>query len=149
MDTRQKIIISIVVVAASFSAGRFSAPTKVETKTEVVKVEIEKKERKSDTDKTTVEVVKPDGTKITRTETKRTTETKTDTKQGERTTDTKLVEGQKSPVTISALGAINIGDPAQGIIYGASVSRPMIGPIAVGIFGLTNGTVGLSIGLQF
>jgi hypothetical protein len=34
-------------------------------------------------------------------------------------------------------------------MYGISVHREFIGPITLGAFGLTNGTVGLSIGVNF
>jgi hypothetical protein len=34
-------------------------------------------------------------------------------------------------------------------VYGISVQRELLGPITVGVFGLTNSTVGVSIGINF
>ena len=34
-------------------------------------------------------------------------------------------------------------------LYGISANKEFIGPITIGAFGLTNGTIGLSIGVNF
>lgn len=52
-------------------------------------------------------------------------------------------------LNISALVA---NDFSKGLLipaYGVSVSKQVLGPITVGGFGLTNGTIGLSVGLNF
>lgn len=54
-----------------------------------------------------------------------------------------------SVLNVSGLVGVN---PNVGIkipIYGISVSKEVFGPFTVGAFGLTNGTLGLSIGINF
>ncbi len=52
-------------------------------------------------------------------------------------------------VTISGLVATDLSQSIPKPIYGAHVSKEFIGPISIGAFGLTNGIIGLSIGLSF
>lgn len=49
------------------------------------------------------------------------------------------------------VGALVGMDVHKGLIpiYGASLDRRILGPVTVGGFGLTNGTIGVSIGLSF
>lgn len=52
-------------------------------------------------------------------------------------------------LNVSALVA---NDFSRGLLvptYGVSVSKQVLGPFTVGGFGLTNGTIGLSIGVNF
>jgi hypothetical protein len=46
MKLQNKIIITVVVIVSVFYVGRYTAPTKVETKTITVEVEKEKETRK-------------------------------------------------------------------------------------------------------
>lgn len=158
MTIKPWILAVVVLTAAAF--GRFSAPEKVH---EVIKtVEVEKKNTTKDTDlardrkKTTVikEVIKPDGTKETTTtttdESKTTKETsstdsteRSDTKESDKT-----ITNSSGRITLSILGAIPTS-PTQKPTLGVSATKAILGPIAIGIFGLTSGTVGGSIGLTF
>jgi len=65
-------------------------------------------------------------------------------------TDTNTAIVTKSPtLNISGLVA---NDFSRGIlqpVYGASVSKQVMGPVTAGVFGLSNGIIGLSIGLNF
>lgn len=142
-----------------FAFGRYSAPVKVKTVTKTV--EVEKKTSQTDTEasrdkhkETTVtEIVRPDGTRETTTTTREDTEvhkTKSDTSTSEREKDTtasKEVTRETSRTTISAM----YGLPVTGgvPVYGASISKPLLGPIAVGVWGLTPGVIGASVGLGF
>jgi|ERR1051326_3912424 lipopolysaccharide export LptBFGC system permease protein LptF len=173
METRTKIIISVVALAVAFASGRWLAPTKVKIEKEVVVqekiVEVEKKSTQTDKDqekhKKTVkkEITRPDGTKevITTTEddtnTKQVTKVEDDKSKQDDTTkvekETKEVTRSGSPVTISLLTGASLkfenGLSAGPVVYGASVSKPILGPISMGLFGLNNGTFGVSVGLIF
>lgn len=153
MDTKQKATIALIAIVAAFAFGRFSAPEKIKIETKIV--EVERKTSESETDRhkesTTTEVTRPDGTK------EKTTTTTEDTNRKSASTDdtnknteiTKEVTKSGSPVTIQALAAVNVTSLAAPIDYGMSISRPLLGPITVGIFGFSSGKVGFGIGLTF
>ena len=152
MNTKTIIIVSIVALLTAFAFGRWSAPEKVKIQTiEVEKKTDDKKVNIDDHKVTTItETDKPDGTKVKTTIISDNRNTKiTDKKTDDTTTTTtKEIDRSTSKVTISALAAMNVtkfGLP----IYGASVTKSILGPITVGAFGLQNGTVGMSLGLSF
>jgi hypothetical protein len=152
MTTKTMVIIGAVALLTAFAAGRWSAPQKVKIQT----VEVEKKtdDKKVDKDdhKVTVitEVDQPNGTKTKTTTIKDDSDTKVvDKKTDDTTTKTTIdVEKSSSKVTISALAALNVTKPGLPI-YGASITRPLLGPVTMGVFGLQNGTAGVSVGLTF
>lgn len=155
----QKIIalaVSYVVVAA---VGRYTVSEKIVTVTKTVEVEKKHEDDKTDEKKNThVKKViqttkKPDGT-ITRTTTV-TDDSTDDTKTNDTiaTTDNKQTDSittitkGSDKVTISALGG---WDLTQGkLVYGVSATKPILGPITVGAWALTNPSFGISLGLQF
>lgn len=152
MTPKIKIIIISVALLCSFAAGRYTVPTKTITVTKTV--EVEKKTENKDSNKHYVvvkhETDKPDGTKeIT------TTKTETDTTQTKVTDNTNISQDQSKTVisgsqkvTLAALAGVQMpGTP--NIVYGASVTKPVLGPITIGIFGLTNSTFGASVGVSF
>ena len=59
----------------------------------------------------------------------------------------KIVEKSSGVLSLSLLGGIDIHDPTP--TYGISVTRSVIGPVTIGLWGLNNGTVGGSIGVNF
>lgn len=146
------IVGAAILLLASFATGRWLAPTKVVT--EIKTVEVEKKvdttTTQKDEHKTTVVTEKPDGTK----QTVITDDTHTGTKSKDTTvvTDTsdttKTVTRDSARVTVSALGAINIHDISTPV-FGVSITKPILGPLTVGVFGLSSGVAGASIGLTF
>lgn len=151
-----KYLILLISALAVFAFGRYSAPDKVKIETKYV--EVEKKSEKTDTDRdkhkeTTTTVVKAkDGS--TTTTTKVVEDTKTDRKTSEhddtsvsQSTSKEITKGSK--VTVSALAGINLSDLTGGPDFGMSVSRPILGPITVGVFGFKSGVVGSSLGLTF
>lgn len=142
METRTKIIIASLALLTVFAIGRFSSPTKI--KTEIKTVEVEKIVTVVEHKTITIRE-KPDGTK----ETVIVSDTNTDSKSNSKGTDTtKEVTGSKDKLTISGLIGMNytaIGAP----IYGLSVSKNLLGPIRVGLFGMTDKVAGISLGLDF
>lgn len=168
MELKQKIIIGVVVVATAFAAGRFSAPEKIKIEKQVVtvekKVDDDKINTKTNTDRdhhkdtTVVEILKPDGTKETTTHTidddkvaskiNQNIDDKSVNTSEQIVKETKEVTKSSSPVTISALGGIPLSFTSITPVWGASVSKPIIGPITIGAWGLSSREVGMSIGLE-
>lgn len=160
-----------VSLLIGYAFGRFTTPTKVEIKKEIVTVEkkvIDTEEMKRiDLERNkklrtiTTEITRPDGTKekVTRhvesSTLSRTTDsekkTKEETEKEVHETDSKVVENNRSSVSISALAGfdvLNITTP-QKPVYGGHIQKSILGPINAGIFGLTSGTCGVSLGLYF
>lgn len=137
----------------------------------IQKVYVEKKATKKRTETTTTE--KPNGEKETKTVTEE--QEDTDTKTDEKSTQekivyvdrviqklvekTKLVEAKKLDWHISAgigyaiptvLGQQQIGTPGlQGVVVNAEIDRRIVGPFYIGLWGNTQGTVGLSLSGSF
>lgn len=72
----------------------------------------------------------------------------------------KKVITDKSKINTGVHEKVNIGRPRYGLsvlvgtdfsnpVYGLHVNKELLGPITVGVFGLTNKTLGVSIGLNF
>lgn len=138
-----KILVAVALVLG-IAVGRWLTPVKIETKT----VEVEKKVVDTDKKKETkvVEKVNPDGSKETVTTINETTERKSQKDTSLNSTTSKIYGGSK--MTLSALGGLSLsGTPSM--IYGASVTKPVLGPITAGAFFLTNSTIGVSLGLEF
>lgn len=134
---RNLLIGGIILLLAAFATGRYTAPEKVKVETKTVEVEKVKEKIK------TVVVKNPDGSSTT------TTIVDRDSSKGKETDTTKEVDNKKSSTSISALAGIDITNPAKGYVFGAHVSKRLLGPIEFGVFGLTNGTAGISAGLRF
>lgn len=78
-----------------------------------------------------------------------TTTTTTDHTQKIETDNKTSIVLKSSKLNISALIA---NDFSRGLLvptYGVSIQKEFIGPLTLGAFGLTNGVVGLSVGLNF
>lgn len=145
MNNKYKVITVTALLATSFAFGRYSAPEVV--KKEVTEVESKTKDSNKHTETTTTETTKPDGTKTTTTTT--TMDTEHHTAQVDQTHQIQSVTVAKgSALTVSALIGIPILPPGVPI-YGGQISRPLVGPVSLGLWGLSNGIVGVSIGLSF
>lgn len=143
------IIISLLV---AFSFGRYSVNQTPDVKTtENIKTNNKINENKNNHTKTTVVTTKDkDGVEktittvdsVTNDQLSQTDKSSTDIKQS-------VTPPKQSKANISLIAA---NDFAKGQIlpsYGLSVSKEIIGPITIGAFGLNNGTIGVSIGLDF
>lgn len=151
MSIKLKILLIAVTLASTFAFGRYSAPTK--TVTEIKTVEVEKKVDDTQKDEhkitQTKEIVKPDGTKETDTtvtddSTTKKKEVLDDTKNSESKVTVEYVGGNLS---VSALVGFTI--PGVAPVYGGHIQGRILGPFTSGIWGLSNGVVGVSIGLVF
>ena len=142
METRTKIIIASLALLTVFAIGRFTSPTKV--KTEVRTVEIEK--IVTVVEHKTIKIFeKPDGTK----ETVIVSDTKSDSKSNSKDTDSKKeVTLSKSTLNISVLAGVKFPIDQTSVVYGASVTKQIIGPFTATAWGLSNLSGGIGIGLN-
>lgn len=138
MQSKIKIGIVLTLSALSFAFGRYSVKEKVVTVTkEVIK------EKEQDKHRVTVITKKPSGEETTTiTED---TKTQTDTKSLDITKE--VDQGKKVMTNISALAGIDFNTKKEA--YGLSASREFLGPVTIGAYGMTNGIVGISIGVNF
>lgn len=160
MSTKLKIAVGAIALLAAFAAGRFLTPEKVRIETRTVEVEKKTSESSSDTnidrhrETTTTETTRPDGTKekkttvVEDTQANRKHDDKTDDEKSSDSSSVKIVERSSAKVTISALAAVNPFTPGP-FLYGASISKPILGPLSLGAFGFSDGRIGLSAGLTF
>lgn len=161
LTTRQRIAVAGVALLTAFAFGRYTTPVKVKIETKTVEVEKKTEDQKEDVNRdkhlitTTTETQLPNGTKIlmTKTEEDDKSNTKTDTKlvQSDSITSTASKETTRgsSPVTLSLLGGIPLSLSSVTPIYGASVTKPVFGPVTIGIWGLSSREAGASVGLTF
>lgn len=152
MRLRYKLLIVVVALGASFATGRYTVPVKIVT--QIKTVTVEKVVTDTDTSKhqvvTKKEIDKPDGTKEITTVTTDDTSKKTDSvaTNNTQTDEIKTVVKDGKRLNISALAGVDVIAP-RGIIFGGHVSTNLVGPLTVGLFALTDATVGCSLGLSF
>lgn len=167
LSVKTIVISSVLLLGIGAAIGRFEGPAKVVTKTEtkvvtqtVVK-EVEKKstENKKNTVTTITETTKPDGTKtrtivirnkddikvVDNTKVDEKTNTTSDTKSSTVTTYDRGKWSVEALASVSKPRLTNLGT----VSYGLEVDRKIIGPISVGVFGLTDQTYGATLGISF
>lgn len=175
MSARTKVLTALgalILLAGAFSAGRFTAPLKTETKevervvykdklVEVVKtVEVKAKE------KTRIvyrdRVVTPDGTvterEVEKTDTKSGTETRNDgerfeTHDGEGTRELVSTVTLRPNWRVGLLAGASLTQPlvtiAGPLVLGVSVEYRIVGGLSAGLWINTVGAAGLSLSLEF
>jgi hypothetical protein len=152
LSTNSKYIIVTIAILTSFAVGRYSVQKPIVHTVTDVRTDV-KQDQVADTHtQTTITTVKtPDGTVKTVEQINQVADTKTDTQViADTHVDTTITPPKTNTVNISALVANNFSH-GLGITptYGVSVSKEILGPVTIGAFGLTNGVVGVSIGLSF
>lgn len=69
------------------------------------------------------------------------------------TKNTSIASSTKTPLkkvtNISALMGMNFEATVPRQVYGISISREILGPMTLGIYALTNRTIGVTIGIDF
>lgn len=161
MNLKTKLIICSIALVGAFAAGRYATPDKIVTITKTV--EIDKKQDTTVTDSkkkrrkkiVIVENKKPDGTdqKITTitdaTDTdNKTNSVKTDTSKKDEESSKTITKGDKVTVSMLAGAQLNLNNGSP-LLYGGSITKPILGPITVGVWGLSNASGGFSLGLTF
>lgn len=151
----KQLIITLAIVGGAFAFGYYVAPEKIKTEIktvevikEVVKRVVDKSQNKR---KTTTIVQNKDGSSTTTITEETVTETSSETDKNRDTSiakdETKEVTKSGSRLSLSALGGLNLKDGTP--VYGGHVQRELIGPITIGVWGMSNVTGGFSLGLNF
>lgn len=142
------LVISVVVaLLLGLGIGRYSNRQAPNVTTNIDKTKVTDVKTDINTHKVTTVTETPKGDKVTTI----TEDTKAETKR-DTTSDTKVAQSVVAPkssiINISGLVAL---DTSRGFVpvYGISANKELIGPVTVGAFGLTNGVIGLSIGINF
>lgn len=163
MQKKTKIILGAVAALFLVALGRFTAPEKVVIETQIVekKTEEKKEDTKTKRDKKTkkiiTEITFPDGRKEVRTEIVEDTST---TRETEKETNTDVVRNENTTKTVTSrsdrlrLSALVGADLRNGInletpVFGAHIDKRFLGPITIGLWGLSNRSGGVSLGLEF
>lgn len=140
LSLRNQIIIAVILVVISYGIGRY---TKRQPVSEQIAAQTEiKTQSDSVTDKKTVVTKEPTG-KIVTVIVEHTHSAKR--QNNESATQKSVVLSPR--VQVSALAGIDLR--SKQAVYGAAASKQFIGPVTLGVFGLTNGTLGASIGMTF
>jgi len=140
------LLLALILALTFFALGRYTS-TQAKTVTQTQTKVDETTHDTVKTHETVTEKKSKDGTDtiVTVIDTAAQANTKIDLD-----TQSKSIITKASPRTnISALAATSIHNPFGPPQYGLSVNREVLGPITIGAFGLTGGTFGISIGLNF
>lgn len=131
MNLLTKIGLTILLLGVAFGVGRYTAPSnKTNTNETNTTTETRVIER---------EITRPDGTK----EKEKVTENIKETEKK----STTIVENKKPDWKANLLGGYSFTE--KKIVYGASIEKRYLGPISLGVWGNTQNTYGVSIGLEF
>lgn len=151
MTLKAQLIIYIVSVAGAFAAGRSLFPVAKTTDSKSSLTEQKDMTTTKDTKEvvTTTETSKPNGEKVVTVVDNIDTHEKTGSADSIKSAqDNKVVESKKSTIHLQLLGGADMTSNFK-LVYGGMVSKQFIGPVTLGVFGLSDGTLGLSIGLEF
>ena len=143
--------ISIVAGAIILAAviGRYTAPEKVRVETKTVTVEKVVTNTETHKKTTTTDVVKPDGAhEIVTVATDDTNVHQTDNVNASTSAVAETTRGY-SKTTLAVLGGLKPLSPSEPPVFGGIVTRPILGPITVGVWGMSTGTFGAAFGLTF
>lgn len=136
----------ILAVVTAFALGR-SSVHQPEVKSSQQDTKKEVTDENKDTVKKTTIVKNKDGSETTVID-EHTTDKSHDAMTDNSKSSSAVIPQKVGMLNVSALVSIDTQNRWTHS-YGASVSKQVLGPISVGLFGLTNGTVGASIGLSF
>ncbi len=124
--------IIILLIGIGYGIGRYIQPAKIVTKTEIVV--------KEHVHTVTVTVTKPDGTKTT-------TTTQDDDKSTKDKSSTVTTQDKPS-WKVAGLAGLSLNSLTTPV-YGGQIERRIIGPVSVGVWGLTNSTGGVLLSIEF
>ena len=158
------LISSLILLAAGIAIGRYTLPAKVITKVETKEVtheatktvEVDKTDYYKNKVLVEITTTKPDGTvirerkfidkSIINRDDKKNTDEKKDSEKDSKKEESKTYNSNSG--SVRALIARNT-DRLSEDIYGIHVEKRIVGPFTLGAFGLTDKTLGLSLGMNF
>jgi predicted Zn-dependent protease len=132
MSTRLIVLSLVLVLLVGYAFGRYVVPGKETIKVQTVTVE--------HTHTVTITVHDKDGSS--------TTTTTTDTGSTTAANSSTVITNNKPLWKVSGLGGLNVHSLSTPI-YGGEVEHRLVGPISVGVWGLSNSTGGVSLSLEF
>lgn len=138
MSVKYTLLLCLVTAVVVAVTTKYYFPT-IQTKT----TEVIKEIVRTDIQTVTHTVTLPGGAiETTTTTTDHSVKTETDNKTS--------VVAKKATTNISALIGNDFSRSGILPLYGVSVSKEILGPVTLGVFGLiTNGVIGLSVGVNF
>jgi len=150
LSQKTQLIVLGVSCLICFACGRFLAG-KAEVKTEQQITENKTVDQDKDTHTHTVTVTtkaKDGTTQITQTQDSDTIDIKDITSKVQEDTKTDTIPPKTNLTNVSALVGNNFSN-VFAPVYGVSITHQVLGPISIGAYGLNNGIVGVSIGVNF
>lgn len=149
MKTWHKLLLAAGVLIAGYLLGRYSAPEKVKIEEKIVEVIKEVKVEDKKKDIKIVEIVKPDGTKETTTEIKEREKVVTNKDTVKEEEVYKEIIQSSRRVNFGLLFGVPVQQGIEYMSYGLYANVSIVGPFSLGIWGLSNSTIGASVGLSF
>ena len=151
LSSKTKYTIAGVAIAVAFATGRYTvqSPTIKTIETDQSKINLNQdKDTHTITTKTTIKT--PDGTVKTVEATDTTIAAKvTEVATTNTTLEQTITPPKTNTLNVSALIGNDFSVGLLKPIYGASVTKQILGPVTAGAYGMSNGLVGISIGLNF
>lgn len=142
---RNAVLIGVALGGAM--GGYWFAPQKIKIEERIVEKKVVQTVKDQDKNVVRVREKRPDGTVVTRTEVNTKTTERSKTDESREQEKTKTVQRGAS-MNLSLLAGKRLDDLSQPPVYGVAVSRAVLGPISLGLWGLTDKTVGVSLGVQ-
>lgn len=144
MKLQYKILIGAIALAISFGIGYYATPTKIQ---ETVKIQykdskVEVKTKIVYRDK----ITKPDGTIIEKEVEKEDSNTK---EESEAKIATEKIAVKDTGLVLGVLGIIDVDKPTDGVKYGLSVSKRVLGAVTVHGLVTTDKQIGAGVGWSF
>lgn len=147
LSIKNQVLILLSSVLLAYGFGRYSK-SDVKTSEKINQTEQTNETKNTHTKTTITETKKADGTDTTTTTIDQVANDNK-TEKDNTTVDYQQTISKGSKINISVLGA---NDFSRGLLvptYGLSVQKEFLGPITVGAFGLMNGVIGVSVGVDF
>ena len=142
-----KYLLGGICVAIGIVIGLVTKPAKIVTKTEVQEKIVTVKEEGKVKVVKVVETVNVDGSKTTTTDSREESTSKEASNTARDSKSEKVISNENG-VRLNVLVGSNI-TKAPELNYGLAVSRQLIGPISLGVFGMKAGEYGITLGVQF
>lgn len=161
ISKRNLSVIALLLVLLGVGICKYALPEKVVTKTETVTIEkevIKYKESSSENTKVdkikiVVEDINKDGTVHRKTieidKTQINTYIAKELDKQKETDKTVVVETEKKNQALWHVAALASIKYKEAPAYGVLIEKRVLGPVSVGAFGLTNKTVGVTVGYSF